>query len=155
MDLPTDQIQKYVSEAMVKNYECEMVINKNAISLDGFNRMLRYVKNHYTIVEEIHRESLDIRTKKSDIRVSLKGGKDDVLEYCRTNTTPLSNVIVVNKRRVDEHPPILIEDYDIRMNMNHEEDLSEEIKSEYMSSLRGKEKYYRYKKRYRYIKLWQ
>ena len=151
MDLPTDQIQKYVSEAMVKNYECEMVINKNAISLDGFNRMLRYVKNHYTIVEEIHRESLDIRTKKSDIRVSLKGGKDDVLEYCRTNTTPLSNVIVVNKRRVDEHPPILIEDYDIRMNMNHEEDLSEEIKSEYMSSLRGKEKYYRYKKRYSFV----
>ena len=97
-----EKFMNYVSDSIDKDYECEMVINKHIISAEGFDRMIRYAKRHHTIEKTLHRETLDIRTEKSDVRVTISG-KDNIYEYCKTNSIPLSDVIVVQKNRVNQY----------------------------------------------------
>jgi hypothetical protein len=151
MDIPTKQIEEYVSESRSKNLECEIVMNKYMTSKDGFNRMLKYVNTNYSIIETIHRESLDIRFyDKSDMRLTITG-KDSILEYCKNNTVPLSDVLLIMKKRVEELPSIQMPDYDIRMNVNHELIPNDDDATEFMKTIRGKEKMFRYKKRYSFV----
>ena len=85
MDLPSKQFEEYISKSMLNSLECEIVINKHIVSMNSFKRMLKYVKNNYTLQETVNRESLDVKTYESDIRMTIIN-KDNILEYCRTNT---------------------------------------------------------------------
>ena len=145
-----EKFMNYVSDSIDKDYECEMVINKHIISAEGFDRMIRYAKRHHTIEKTLHRETLDIRTEKSDVRVTISG-KDNIYEYCKTNSIPLSDVIVVQKNRVNQYPSIQIKDYDVRLNVNNESSVNDEVKTEVLNDLRKRGKYYRYKKRYSFV----
>ena len=148
MDLPTKQIEEYVSESMSKNYECEMVMDKNHISIDGFNRMLKFVNKKYSLEKVVNRESLDIRTSNSDIRLSIIG-KDNILEYCKTNSIPSSsNIIIISKKRALHLPPIVISDYDIKLNVNIEQVPSDDDQSAFLNKIKNEFKFFRYKKRY-------
>lgn len=145
-----EKLMDYVTDAIGNKYECEIVLNKHVISADGFDRMIKFIKKHYTLEENIHRESLDIRVDKSDFRVTITG-KDNIHEYCKTNSIPHSDVTVIHKKRVKEYPSIDINEYDIRLNINSESSPQDEVKMEFVGGIRKKDKYYRYKKRYSFI----
>ena len=150
MDIPIEKFKEYVSESIKNSFECEMVINKHVITKDGFNRMLKYVKDNFEMELTMHRESLDVKSNDSDIRLSITG-KDNILEYCRRNSVPTSGVTVISKQRSLELPPVMIHDYDIRINVNIEKDVTNEEKSNFVNTLRSKKKFYRYKKRYSFM----
>lgn len=145
------EMEKYIKESIAEKYECEMVIKKEIISQFGFYRMKRYVEDNYDIVKTTKRESLDMRTidTSDTLRLTITG-KDDILDYCKTNSVPNQGVDIIRKSRVEQLPPILITDYDIKLNVNREDDVPAQDKSDYVNSLKNKYKFYRYKQRFSY-----
>ena len=139
------------------NYEFEILF-KDDIDHDGFQRIISYLNstNHYELEKTLNRESLDVRTvndENSDIRLTITG-KSNILQYCRSNSvSEINNVHIMRKKRAPNVSSLFIDDYNIRNNVNIEENLSndDELKVLYASKLRKSEKYYRYKKRYTFV----
>ena len=141
-----DSIKSKIDTCIDVKGELE-VIFKQQINGDTFKKIIGYFNE--IVVEE---DTLDIRYKKdinSNVRTSFIG-RDIIKLYCINGELSKNyihqNIVFIHKERISD--PVDINDYDIRINLNTEKNLSQDQITQYIENFDNKIKTYRYKKRF-------
>ena len=144
------EVQKLVKQFKeYSDYELEARYTgsgRTSTTKSEFDRCMEYCQSNNEFKPKVE-ESLDILLKddKDNYRITILG-KNDITQYCKTNTTP-ENVIVIIKTQAAS--PLEFTDIDFRINLKQEKVINEP--DEIIDNLHIKNKSYRYKKRYSFI----
>jgi hypothetical protein len=158
MQLPENDLallRSNLHKSFDANYEFEILLKCN-IDKDGFQRMITYLQNTdaYVLEKVMNREQLDVRTNNEyrNIRMSIYD-KENILNYCKFNKPQQNtNLDIIKKERVQDIPPLHINEYMLRVNVNKEDTITQpEMMTKYIESLGNCGKYFRYKKRYTFM----
>lgn len=153
-----DKIVSYYHHAKEDNeIELEDIVRQGKkLGKTQFSTLLQYFRSIH-LPFKFHEESLSINFKYKNIpyRFEINGTKD-IGKYCKSNNiTGLSNVSLMSKSWVKDKFPIIVDDYDMKINLkvehlidfNDDKDLVNEIKK----NLYSVRKYFRFRKRFSFF----
>jgi len=135
------------------NYECEVRF-KHTISKEAFTRVFQYASGGgFTSLGDS--SVLDISLENDPAwkgyRLHMSGGSDAVVSYCKTGRLPASGITVDRKLRVEDRPAIMLDEYQLKIDLKQEEPIEDPALTENFRKavVSGQTlKHYRYKKRY-------
>jgi SAM-dependent methyltransferase len=160
-----ENIQAYLRLAKSSpGFECESRFNRKTMTIqkEEFSRVFSYVldtSSGFTTLGETQTLDISIPNEQhwEGYRYHLGGGKSGVMQYCKTGILPPHGPAnsCDRKYRVEDHAPILLDEYHIKIDLKHEE-IQEDpaVIDSFRRAIMSENslKFYRYKKRYSYSK---
>jgi SAM-dependent methyltransferase len=135
------------------NIEVECIINPGKVSKHGFNNVIQYCRSVLPLsnFKTIDVLSINFAYKNNSYRIDISG-IHNISKYCKTNSlveiSP-QNVTIISKKPVVNMPPVLLTDYDIKVNIKEEKNIDDEqIIKDLHKHLGNIPKYFRLKKRF-------
>ena len=149
------KVLSYIQDAQNNpDLELEVVLRQGKITKTQFATLLQYLRSLRPALSfKFHEESLSISFKHKNIPYRMEiHGKQNINIYCNTNSIidiPSSDITLTNKSWVQGKYPIMIDDYDMKINLKLENVIDDKIfMKDIKNTLYSLRKYYRFRKRY-------
>lgn len=156
MAYPSKKIEALVSmfeqRRISQTLELEAKYKGKDLTKETFGRCILYAKKA-KFEEQIHEETVDVLVKHNDIiyRVSLVG-KETIQSCFKTNKIDANNdkVTIMKKSFLKGVKPVLLEDFDMKVDLKEEESVSKEDVMDMILQFPALDKGFRFKKRFSY-----